>query len=75
MIRNSKIRIVFQPKDSELFNGRRRFGVGVKSLHKYITESNAKSVMTKGVKKALKNKNLKERCKFRKFGIVDIYLK
>lgn len=78
MMTNKEIRIVFQPKDRGSFGGKIRFGVGSRSLHKYIGLKNSETVFTKGVKKALINPENKERIKFRKFrkfGIVDIYLK
>lgn len=74
-MRNSEIKIVFQPYDKEAHGGRRRFGVGSSSLSKYIGEKNASNVMTKGVDSACNNRNLKARIKFRAHGIVDIYLK
>lgn len=71
---NDEIKIVYQPKDKQAFGGRRRFGVGVKSLAQYITESNAEKVLTKGVNDAAQNEKLRTRMKFRKYGIIDIYL-
>lgn len=74
-MKNSEIRIVFQPNDRDLYGGRRRFGVGSRSLFKYITDHNSQTVFTNGVEKALQNKFNRQRLRFRKYGIVDIYLK
>lgn len=70
MTHNREFKIVFQPKYKNLFHSR-RFGVGAKSLHKYIGHKNATTVFVK----MLKCKDDKLRLKFRKHGIVDIYCK
>lgn len=67
---NKEFRIVFQPKDIELY-GKRRFVVGAKSLYKYIGQDNAnKAILT-----ALNSKSDSCRLKYRKFGTVDFYSK
>ena len=48
-----------------------RFLVGAGQLHKYITEKNAETVL----KTAEKMKTDKTTIKFRKYGIIEIYVK
>lgn len=67
---NKEFKVVFQPKDIELY-GKRRFGVGACSLQKYIGENNANTA----IQKALNLRTDKLRLRFRKHGIIDIYLK
>ena len=67
---NHEFKIVFQPYNKEQFDNKRRFAVGAGRLEVYIGKSNAEVVFLKGMK--LKNDKL--RIKFRKHGIVDIYL-
>lgn len=67
---NRDFRIVFQPKDSELY-GKRRFAVGVKSLHKYVGLENAHNAFVR----ALNSKTDKCTVKLRKFGRIDFYCK
>lgn len=76
---NRKLRITFQPKNKEDFEGKRRFSVGAKSLYKYVGEYNA----AKQIEKALNykhrddtpKKQYKLRVKLRKFGTIDFYYK
>lgn len=67
---NKEFRIVFQPKDPELF-GRRRFAIGGLSLKKYIGEKNANTAITK----AFESKTDKVSFRFRKHGRIDFYPK
>ena len=67
---NNEFKIVFQPKEKEKFNNKRRFAVGAGRLSIYIGESNAQVVFSKGEKLS----DDKLRIKFRKHGIIDIYL-
>lgn len=67
---NKEFKIVFQPKEKEKFNNKRRFAVGAGRLSIYIGESNAQVVFSKGEKLS----DDKLRIKFRKHGIIDIYL-
>lgn len=71
---NTYYKIVFQPKDTSLFNHRRRFGVGVKSLQNYIGEANKETVIKTVKKKEVSVTENKIRMKFRKWGIIDIYI-
>ena len=57
-------------KEKEKFNNKRRFAVGAGRLSIYIGESNAQVVFSKGEKLS----DDKLRIKFRKHGIIDIYL-
>lgn len=71
--KNREVKIVFQPNPgipgSEKPKG--RFGVGVRSLHKYIGESNANVA----IRRAIECADDKLTVKFRKFGRVDFYFK
>ena len=67
---NREFKIVFQPKEKEKFNNKRRFAVGAGRLDIYIGKSNAEVCFKKGM--SLTSDKL--RIKFRKHGIVDIYL-
>lgn len=75
MISNKEVRLVFQPKDQTLFNNRRRFGVGAGRLASYITKHNYEVVEQQIEKHLYASKYGRIRVKFRKFGIVDVYLK
>ncbi len=68
---NREIRIVFQPKDPSLHDGKRRFGVGVHSLSKYVGEENAEMALERA------EKSDADKCtvKLRKHGRVDFYFK
>lgn len=78
---NNNFRFVFQPKintiyciptlDFETQRKDKRFLVGAGKLAKYITEKNAETV----IKSALKMRTDKLTLKFRKYGIIDIYVK
>ena len=65
---NREFKIVFQPYNKSEYQNKRRFGVG--RLEIYIGKSNADVVFKKGM--SLISDKL--RIKFRKHGIVDIYL-
>lgn len=68
---NREFKIVFQPKEPDLFNGRRRFAIGAYSLQKYIGEVNAKTALSR----ALNSKDDKCTVKLRKHGRIDFYAK
>lgn len=68
---NNEFRVVFQPKDKSIWNGRRRFGVGAYSLEKYVGSKNANTALLR----ALKSKEYKCTIKLRKFGLIDFYAK
>lgn len=68
---NKKFKIVFQPKEREKYNGRRRFFIGANSLYKYVGRKSAKNALEKA-----------ETCledKFRRVlrgrGTIDFYYK
>lgn len=67
---NKNFRIVFQPKNKEKFENKRRFAVGAGRLEIYIGKSNTEVV----IKKAEQMMTDKIRIKFRETGIVDIYV-
>ena len=67
---NREFKIVFQPYNKSEYQNKRRFGVGAGRLEIYIGKSNADVVFKKGM--SLISDKL--RIKFRKHGIVDIYL-
>ena len=67
---NREFKIVFQPKEKEKFNNKRRFAVGAGRLDIYIGKSNSEVCFKKGMELTKD----KIRIKFRKHGIVDIYL-
>lgn len=68
---NRDFRIVFQPKNPELYGGKRRFAVGANSLHKYIGLENAHNAFVR----ALKSKSDNVTVKLRKLGRIDFYSK
>lgn len=70
---NREFKVVFKPKDITLYPGKKekKFGIGSRSIAKYIGESNAKVV----VKKALECKKDSLICKFRATGTIYIYLR
>ena len=68
---NKNFRIVFQPKNNEKFDDKRRFFVSAARLEEYIGKSNAEKV----IQKAWESKTDKIRLKFRENGIVDVYVK
>ena len=67
---NREFKIVFQPHNKSEYQNKRRFGVGAGRLEVYISKSNAEVVFKKGMELTKD----KIRIKFRKYGIVDIYL-
>ena len=67
---NKNFKIVFQPKNKEKFENKRRFAVGAGRLEIYIGKSNTEVV----IKKAEQMMTDKIRIKFRETGIVDIYV-
>ncbi len=69
MTLNKEFKFVFNPKDRERYDGRRYFGVGANSLHKYIGEKNAKTV----IRKALESTEDRLILKFRKHGAIYVY--
>lgn len=71
MFRNREVKVVFQPKDRSLFANRRRFGIGVKSLPKYVGKRNAETAIARASESDL------DKCtvKFRKHGRIDFYFK
>lgn len=68
---NREFRFVFQPKDQEKFDGKRRFAVGAGRLADYIGAENAEKLLAK----AWAMTDDKKRFKFRVQGIVDVYVK
>lgn len=68
-LNNVTLKIVFQPKDREKYGGRRRFGIGVKSLSLYVGEKAAKML----IKRAKKKPGDKYRKVLRYTGIIDFY--
>lgn len=69
MTLNREFKFVFNPKNREEFGGRRYFGVGAKSLHKYIGEKNAETV----IRKAMESTEDRVIVKFRTKGAIYIY--
>ena len=67
---NKNFKIVFQPKNKEKFENKRRFAVGAGRLEIYIGKSNTEVV----IKKSEQMMTDKIRIKFRETGIVDIYV-
>ena len=67
---NREFKIVFQPYNKAEYQNKRRFGVGAGRLEVYIGKSNTEVVFKKGMELTKD----KIRIKFRKYGIVDIYL-
>lgn len=68
---NTEFKIVFQPKQPELYNGKRRFAVGAYSIQKYIGEANAETAILK----AMNNMEDSICIKFRKHGSITFYNK
>lgn len=68
---NKEFRIVFQPKNPEDFNGKRRFAIGAGKLAEYLGEKNAETA----IERALNTLDDKIRVKFRNTGWVDFYVK
>jgi hypothetical protein len=62
---------VFTPKEPSLFGGKERFAISPNRLEVYIGEENAKNLTVK----ALESKAQKSTFKFRKHGMVQIYIK
>lgn len=67
---NLEFKVVFQPKQPELY-GKRRIAVGVYSLWKYIGRENANTAILLALD-SLEDSFTK---KFRKYGRVDFYKK
>lgn len=72
---NETFIITFKPKNPELFNGRKRFSIGAWSMHKYIGEQNAITMLKiiqlfEGDKAGDKFTK-----KFRKHGQIILYAK
>jgi hypothetical protein len=67
---NNRFRFVFQPNPSLGYDSR-RFGVSANRLYSYITSANANTAFDK----AWSMRSDKLRLKFRKYGILDIYVK
>lgn len=67
---NREFKIVFQPYNKSEYQNKRRFAVGAGRLDIYIGKSNAEVCFKKGMELTKD----KIRIKFRKHGIVDIYL-
>lgn len=68
---NQEFRVVFQPKETLLYNGKRRFAIGAGSIAKYVGEKNAQTAITK----ALAGGEDRFTIKFRKHGRIDFYVK
>lgn len=68
---NSEFRIVYQPKDPEQFEGKKRFAVGANSLHKYVGEHNAEIA----IERALNSLDDKCTVRLRKHGRIEFYKK
>jgi hypothetical protein len=68
---NKDFIITFQPKQPELFGGKRRFSVGGFSLHKYVGEHNAIQAII-GAFNSSEDKYTK---RLRKCGRIDFYRK
>lgn len=68
---NQEFRIVFQPKETLLYNGKRRFAIGGGSIAKYVGQANAETA----IKKALNSGEDRFTIKFRKHGQIDFYVK
>lgn len=68
---NRELRVVFQPKDKDKYEGKRRFGIGIQSLHEYIGKYNAKIALER-----LRDCQT-DKCsvRFRTRGRVDFYFK
>lgn len=68
---NKEFRIVFQPKNQDQYNGRRRFAIGGRSLDKYVGEYNARVA----IERAWNSGEDKYTVKLRKHGQIDFYVK
>lgn len=68
---NREFRAVFQPKQAEHYEGKRRFAVGMGSIHKYIGADNA----IKAIDKALNSTTDSIVLKFRSHGSISFYVK
>lgn len=71
MTLNKEFTIVFQPKDREIYNGKRRFAVGAYSLEKYVGKKNAEVA----IQRATDCLEDKIRIRLRKHGIIDFYVR
>jgi hypothetical protein len=69
ILKNSHVRIVFSPKNRELFEGKRRFAISVNKLASYIGSKNAETCQSAH----FRNKTNKCTCRFRKCGKIEIY--
>lgn len=73
MTLNSEFRIVFQPKNPEMYGGKRRFAIGAYSIQKYVGEANAYSAIMKALDRtAMADKFT---IKFRANGSITFYNK
>jgi hypothetical protein len=70
-MKNSEYKIVFSPKNIELYNFRKRFLISCNNLSKYIGKNNADTVKIK----VSRFKSDKCTLKFRKYGKIEIYYK
>jgi hypothetical protein len=68
---NQEFRIVFQPKNPSLFEGRRRFAIGAGQIAKYLGEENAGTAILK----ALCSYDDSYTKKFRAHGDITFYRK
>lgn len=75
MIVNNHFIIIFKPKRPELFNNRKRFGVGAGSLAKYIGDDNAKKLLNKIGTFVGDDAVEKYVLKYRKMGTIILYAK
>lgn len=68
---NTYFKVVFTPKNKEEFGGRRRFLIGIYSLHKYVGENNANTAILVALN------SLEDSCHktFRTRGTVEFYNK
>lgn len=67
---NKEFKFIFYPKQKGIYD-KVVFAIGGKSLHKYIGEANAETV----IKKAIESTEDKLKIKFRKHGVIYIYVK
>lgn len=72
-MKNRHYKIVFQPLQPELFGNRRRFGIGTRSVSKYIGESNAESVRKRVEKHELTTATGVIEINLRKWGKISVY--
>lgn len=68
---NREFKVVFEPKNPENFNNRRRFAISPNQLEKYVGFHNANTALLKAF--AMKTDSI--RVKLRKCGTIDFYLK